>query len=191
MQPVASITVAASLPRAPGRSIAAICSPLTPTSSVSAAVGVTTVPPRTRRSYVISSPYVRGRAELRLDVCDRLVRRGDGAVEALHDRDRGVVHLLAVCAAGVLDQEAVVAVAGRVAKGVLDAHVRRDAGEEQRVDAVGAQHDLDRSRREGARSDLVEHPLVGPRRELVDDLVLALAHPVVRSLTERPHLVGE
>src|SRR5262245_20586395 len=131
MQPVASITVAASLPSAPGLSMAAICSPLTATSSVSAVVGVTTVPPRTRRSYVISSSHVRGGAELCLDLRDRLVRRGDGAVEALHDGDCGVVHLRAVGAAGVLDQEAVVAVAGGVAKRVLDAHVRRDSGEEQ------------------------------------------------------------
>src|SRR6185295_16165362 len=109
MQPVASITVAASVPREPGRSIATICSPLTATSRASAAAGVTTVPPRTTRSYVISSSHVRGGAELCLDLRDRLVRRRDGAVEALHDGDCCVVHLQAVGAAGVLDQEAVVA----------------------------------------------------------------------------------
>jgi hypothetical protein len=74
---------------------------------------------------------------------------------------------------------------------VLDAHVRRDAGEEQGVDTVGPEHDLDRRRREGARRDLVEDALVRQRREVVDDLVLALADAVVRRLAERAQLLGE
>ena len=102
------------------------------------------------------------------------------------------MHLLAVRAAGILDHEAVVPIAGGVPLRVLDAHVGRDTAEQQRIDAVGLrEHEIDQRGRKSAWGDLAEHALVRPRLQLVDDLVLALTHAVLRRGAQRPQLPGQ
>src|SRR5438876_416519 len=102
------MTFAASVPMTPGCSIAAMRSPSTATSRASVLAGVTTMPPRTSRSYIApSSLGLDFDGDCRPDPLEHLVGRHHAAVQARHDPHGRVVHGLAVGAAGILDEDAV------------------------------------------------------------------------------------
>ena len=104
------------------------------------------------------------------------------------------MRVLGIAAAAVLDDNAAEGAVGRIAHGALDAHVGRDAAEEQRVHAVDAQHELERGRVEAACAELVEDALVPGRLDEVVDLVLAQALAVARrpaDLADVQRQVGE
>ena len=126
----------------------------------------------------------RPRAELR----EHLVGRRDATEQPAELLERPVVVVGPVLGDRVLDDDGHVAAIGGVARGEIDALARRDAGMDEGPNAEVAQERIDVRGREGARRQLRQHRLAGERRELVEELELALALDVSEGGLELLHV---
>src|SRR4051794_16392051 len=101
--------------------------------------------------------------------------RAEDAALHRHHLDRRLVVAPVGGAAAVLEQQALeAAVVGLAHRGV-DADVSRDAGQHDIADAAGAQDQLEVGGAERSLARLVDHGLLGERRQPGDDLPAGLA----------------
>src|SRR5207248_2074161 len=109
--------------------------------------------------------------------------------EAPEAGQRGLVQLRARGGAAILDQHALKAAIGSIARGGLHTAICRDADDCQAATVQRAQDRLEAARRKAANRRLVQHRLACERTQLVQNVVLTLSNPIANGTRERSHVL--